>query len=356
MWRNRKLLAILMVTTMLMAILVLAGCGDSTADSETPVEEPTEHTVTDMAGRTVTVPTEINKIANFGSVGVQNAFIELMGEGSKICHDMPARFTKNDNWKLQYEFAPQIKGAPLFEDANGEVLIEVVLENEPDVCFSMSKETIELLEENGLTTVYFEWNEVEDVKTAVTLMGEVLGKQDTAEDYIEYFDSKVAKARDLTKKLGEEDKKTVLYGSVTEFSQPHVIAEWWIPLAGGISVTDNERTEDKFTYTLEDILKWDPDVIVSTAEKQIEELETDSRFDNVTAVKNDEIYAIPTVAHVWGNRTVEQPLTVFWMMNKLYPELMTREDLSEEIQYFYAHFFKYEMSDEQIAEIIDGKK
>jgi iron complex transport system substrate-binding protein len=347
--RNSKLAV---VAAVIMLLSSLAGCGQN--EPAPPAEVATEQTITDMAGRSVTLPIEINKIGTFGSVGVLNAFVELMGEGSKICHDMPPSFTRNDNWKLQYEFAPQIKGAPVFEDANREVLMEVVLENTPDVCFAMTKETVQLLEENGLNAVYLSWTQDEDVKEAVTLMGQIFSKQEIAEDYIEYFDGMVAKAQDLTKDLGE-NKKTVLYGSITEFTQPHVIAEWWIPYAGGVSVTAEDITGEKLTYTLEDMLKWNPDVIVVTAKAQIEEIKADSRFADITAVKNDAIYTIPTVAHVWGNRTVEQPLTIFWMMNKLYPELLPAEDLADEIRYFYSHFFLYEMSDEQIAEIINGK-
>lgn len=311
-----------------------------------------ERTITDMAGRTVTIPAQIEKIGTFGSVGVLNAFVELMGEGSKICNDMPESFTKNDNWKLQYEFAPQIKGAPIFE-ANKEISMETVLATKPDVCFTMTKETAELLEKNGISAVYLAWSEIDDVKKAVTLMGEVLNKQETAEDYIKYFDEKLARAQELTK--GIADKKTVLYGSVTTLTQPHKIAEWWIAQAGGVSVTDDGRKEDTLTYTLEDLLKWNPQAMILTDKAQIAEIEGDSRFANVTAVKDKALYVTPTVAHVWGNRTVEQPLTIFWAMNKLYPDIMSRDELTKEIKYFYSHFFLYEMSDAQIAEIIDGK-
>ncbi|MDR0925380.1 MAG: ABC transporter substrate-binding protein [Hungatella sp.] len=333
------------------AVTVTSEAPSSQADSaeQTPAAE---RTITDMAGRTVTIPVQIEKIGTFGSVGVLNAFVELMGEGSKICNDMPENFTKNDNWKLQYEFAPQIKGAPIFE-ANKEIAMETVLAAKPDVCFTMTKETAELLEKNGISAVYLAWSEIDDVKKAVTLMGEVLNKQETADDYIKYFDEKLARAQELTKDI--TDKKTVLYGSVTTLTQPHKIAEWWIAQAGGISVTDDGRKEDTLTYTLEDLLKWNPQVMILTAKSQITEIEADSRFANITAVKDKAFYVTPTVAHVWGNRTVEQPLTIFWTMNKLYPEIMTRDELAREIKYFYSHFFLYEMSDAQVSEIIDGK-
>ncbi|HAQ39804.1 MAG TPA: ABC transporter substrate-binding protein [Clostridiales bacterium] len=324
---------------------------NSVDDNAEKPAEPTERVVTDMAGRTVAIPDEINSIATFGANGVLNAFVELMGEGSKICHDMSPSFTKTDKWKYQYVFAPQMKGAPVFEDANREVIIETVLQNKPDVCFTMTKDTAEYLEQNGLTVVFLSWSDLDDVKKAVNLMGEVLNKKDIAADYIEYFDKMVAQAEKLTENIGDKQKK-VLYGNVIELSQPHRIAEWWITRAGGKSVTDNGRTEETFKYTLEDLLQWNPDVMVVTAKKQIKEIKEDSRLSEINAVKNNEIYYIPTVAHVWGNRTVEQPLTIYWTMNKLYPEIVTDEMLAKEIKYFYSHFFLYELSDDQVEEIM----
>jgi iron complex transport system substrate-binding protein len=347
----KRKLAFLMAIVML-SMSLLAGCASNVPANSITL---TEITVTDMAGRTVTLPSEINSIATFGAIGVINTFVESMGCGDKICNEMTPRFTKSDKWKMQYEFAPQIKGAPVLQNADDAILMEEVLELKPDLCLVMSKDLIEPLEKNGLNVIYFEWKQTEDVKTAVTLMGEVLGKQEIAADYIKYFDKMVAKAGDLTASLQKDDKKTVLYGNITKLSQPHVIAEWWIAAAGGISVTDNGRDGGaSFDYTIEDLLVWNPEVMIVTDKKMINEIKQDSRFKDVTAVKNDEIYYIPTVAHVWGNRTVEQPLSVFWTLYKLYPDLITYDELSEEIEYFYSHFFNYDLSDEQIASIINS--
>ncbi len=87
--------------------------GETAAETEKAAESSDTVTVTDMAGREVTLPAQINSIATFGSIGVINAFVELMGYGDKICNDMTASFTKSDKWAMQYQFAPQIKGAPV---------------------------------------------------------------------------------------------------------------------------------------------------------------------------------------------------------------------------------------------------
>lgn len=360
----KRIIALLMMALML--AVALAGCAPAAApvveapaaapatEPAPPANEPrADFTVTDMAGREVTIPGEVKSIATFGANGVLNAFVELMGAGNQLCNQMAANFTKSDKWKMQYEFAPQIKDAPLLVNADGDLLIEEVLKLAPDLCVTMTKETAEQLGENGVACIYLEWKKIEDVKTAVNLMGEVLNKADIAADYLAYFDTMVKEASDLAKTVADADKKTVLYGNVTKLTQPHVIAEWWIAAAGGKSVTSGASSGESLTYTQEDLLLWNPEIMIVTERAMIDELKADKLLSDVAAVKSSSIYYIPTVAHVWGNRTVEQPLTIFWTMNKLYPQLVSDDMLAEKISYFYSHFFKYDLSADQLAEIMD---
>lgn len=333
---------------------VQAPAAEPAAEPAAPADEPrADFTVTDMAGREVTIPGEVKSIATFGANGVLNAFVELMGAGNLLCNQMAPNFTKSDKWKMQYAFAPQIKDAPLLVTPDGDLLIEEVLKLQPDLCITMTKETAEQLGQNGLSCIYLEWKKTEDVKTAVNLMGQVLNKEDIAADYLAYFDAMVQEAADLTAGLTDANKKTVLYGNVTKLTQPHVIAEWWIAAAGGKSVTSEMNSGESLEYTQEDLLLWDPQVMIVTERSMIDELKSDKLYSDVAAVKTGSIYYIPTVAHVWGNRTVEQPLTIFWTINKLYPEIVSDDMLAEKISYFYSHFFKYDLSGEQLAEIMD---
>ena len=187
-------------------------------------------------------------------------------------------------------------------------------------------------------------------------MGKVLGKQDVAEDYLAYFDNMIAEAESLTADIPEAGRKTVLYGSITNFSQPHIIAEWWISETGGISVTNDSRPSTaSYNYTAEDVLLWDPDILLVSGRNQIEELTANNMFAGLTAVQNGDIYCVPTVGHAWGNRTVEQPLTIFGTINKLYPELVSDEYLGKKIYDFYDRFFNYQLTDEQLAVYVEGK-
>lgn len=261
-----------------------------------------------MAGRTVELPEQVERIGTLGAVGVLNALVEVMGAGPLIVNRMPGNFARGDRWKMQYQFAPQIAHGPLFESDSRELLVEDLLRARPDV----------------------------------------------SARYLKYFNDKLAEAETLTASLAPERRPTVLYGNPLQFSQPHQIAEWWIERAGGRSVTAGSPVRSGLRYGLEDLLAWNPEVMILMNPKDAEEMTRTEGFEELKAVKNRAFHYIPTVAHTWGNRTVEQPLTVLWAMSKLHPDLMPRSRLAEEIRYFYRTFVLYELSDEQLAAIIDG--
>jgi iron complex transport system substrate-binding protein len=347
--RGKKILSLALVSLVLWSGSLVREAGAAPSSPQDARE------VVDMAGRAVSLPQEIKRIGTLGPVGVLNAFVELMGEGSKIYNQMPASFTRNDQWAMQYEFAPQIASGPLFESGNQELLIENIIAAGVDVCFVMNKSTAQILEDKGIACVYLEWKAQDDVAKAVTLMGEVLKKEDVAQKYIRYFDEKLEQAKRLTSGLSENERVKVLYGNPITFFQPHIIAEWWIAAAGGLSVTDDGRKEETLTYTMEDVLAWNPDVMILSSASLIKEIEDNPTYSGIAAVQKKAFYVIPTVAHVWGNRTVEQPLTILWTVNKLYPNLMPYDKLKDEIKYFYKTFYLYDLSDEQIDRRVEGK-
>lgn len=331
----------------------LARADEAKKDFTVGVEDAGDgkHKVTDMAGYEVEIPAEVTSVATFGSVGVLNAFVECMGKGSLIVNQMPQNFTKNDKWAMQYKFAPQIAEGPVVETADG-VDLEATMQLAPDLCITMTNETAEQLNQNGIPCIVLAWKDTEDVKTAVSLMGDVLDCKDVADDYIAYFDEMVAKAADRTKDISDDDARVAcIYGDVESLTNPHIISEWWIEAAGGRSVTKDAHEKNSLEYTMEQLLDWNPAVIFSS-NTDTDAIYADANIADLDAVKEGKVYVVPTVAHVWGNRTVEQPLTVMWAMNKLYPELYTEEELAEDIKYFYSHFFVYEMTDEEIQNII----
>jgi hypothetical protein len=83
--------------TITLSVLGLLLCANLTSQAGT-------RTVTDMAGRTVTVPATINRVVTAGSIAAINASILAMDKGNTIVSNLP----KTDYGRCRYEyfFAP----------------------------------------------------------------------------------------------------------------------------------------------------------------------------------------------------------------------------------------------------------
>jgi iron complex transport system substrate-binding protein len=312
-----------------------------------------ERAVTDMAGRTVKVPDKIGRVGTIGPVPVLNSFVFAVGEAATIANNLPPNLG-GPRWRFQYVVAPGLTAHPIIQSGEGPS-VEGVLQVSPDVVLTMDRPTIDLLERTRVPVIYLAWRQPDDVKAVMRLLGDLYGKQDAAETYCRYFDATIAKVSARTEGLGPDQKPRVLYGSLKRLTQPHRIAEWWIAKAGGISVTDDGRIQEAFNFSIEQVLDWNPEVIIVSSAQEVADAYADARLANVSAIKNRRVHAVPMGVHVWGNRTVEQPLTILWAAKLIHPELFGDVTMPDEVRSFYSSFFKTSLTDAEIAEILEGR-
>ena len=310
--------------------------------------------VTDMAGRKVALPKQVERIVTLGPVPVLNSFIFALGEGEKILNGLPFSFARSPRYKYQTLFAPVLANEPdLQGSGGGHFDIEALLKARPDVILAMDRLTTDSLERRGFAVVFLLWRQPEDVKALMRLVGEVLNREDAAAQYTRYFDDTVKRVGEVVSRIPRKERPKVLFCNVRSLTQPHLIAEWWIETAGGISVTNNGRSIEDFAFSPEQMLAWNPDILLLSSPEDLTEVYEDQRFSVIKAVKSRRVYVAPLAAHLWANRTVEQPLTVLWAAKLFYPERFKNLDLVKEMEYFYGRFFHYRMSDREAREILN---
>lgn len=336
-------------------VLVTSGCGSS--NHATPTAESTgstaTHTITDMAGRSVKLPVEIDRVVTLGSVPVINSFLFALGEGKVIANGLPP-FARNPRWKYQYVFNPAIERQPQTQTADGAPDVEKILQLNPDVVITMSADLIKPLDQVGVPAVVLKWQDAEDVKAVVGLLGKVLGQEERATAYAAYFDQALARVGKVVESIPESDRRTAIYLDPESMSRPHLIAEWYIAQAGGLSVAREETSQETLKLNVEQILAWNPEVIFVDNPAGRDQVLTDPRFAKLAAVKDKQVFSIPIAAHTWGNRTSEQPLTVMWVATKLYPKQFADFDLNAEVRDFYADIYRVNLDDDQVKEIVAG--
>jgi iron complex transport system substrate-binding protein len=311
-----------------------------------------DRVVTDMARRRVALPPRIERVVTLGSLPVLNSFVFTMGEGRTLLNGL-ADFAR-PHWKYQTLFAPNLAGAPPMQLPNREPNVEAILLARPDVVLTMHRESIAPLEARGVRVIFLAWREPEDVKACMTILGEVFGKPEVAARYRQYFDATLTRVAEALRPVTTEERPRVLYMQPGTLTQPRLIAEWWIAAAGGISVTDDGRTAESRTFSLEQVLFWDPDILIVTDPKDVTLVGNDRRFRQLKAVRKGAVHVVPVGAHTWSNRTAEQPLTVLWAAKTFHPARFAALDLAAETASFYREFFGYTLSREEVHEILSG--
>ncbi len=76
----------------------------------------------------------------------------------------------------------------------------------------------------------------------------------------------------------------MLYFSPKTLTQHQLVAGWWIPTADANSPTNNGRTEESFTFSLEQPLRWNPDVRVVTTPDELTQAYAAARLGSVKAM------------------------------------------------------------------------
>jgi iron complex transport system substrate-binding protein len=344
-----------------LAVCICGMCwvGASTVQSQPHAVNVISQTrsVIDMAGRQVTIPRNVLRVATVGSVPVINSYLCALGEGRRIVNGLP-RFARTKRFRLQTAIAPHLARQPVLQGQNYAVNTEVLLRLRPDVVITMSSDAFaaKALESIGIPVIFLEWRDSSDVKANMKLLGDVLDCAPKCDRYLKYFDAAISRVRRALNGVSKESRPKVLFFDPNTLTTPLLIADWWIKEAGGVSVTAGVSRLDNIgiSYSYEQILKWDPDILIVSAPEQIARLYQDKRLSTVKAVLNRKVFVIPFGAHPWGHRTAEQPLTVLWAAKLFHPGRFEQVSMEDEVRAFYRDFFDHELSDRDIREILMG--
>jgi iron complex transport system substrate-binding protein len=322
------------------------------------LDRENELTITDMPGRTVTIPGEVNRV------------VTLYPPATKIIYTIaPDKLVGIDSVSVGYEgfreIDPRIEDMPVVGTGSA-VNKEVVLYLSPDVIITVprsgSSSPDKLQETLRVPFICVNPQDYDGIKKAYQLLGVVLGEEDRAEELVSYYDENVNYITDKTSLIPEDEKVRVYFagggpegGSVLTTVGKNFIWHYNINLAGGINVAEN-LTGNFNTVSIEQVIRWDPDVIITgRAESAYEEILSDPKWQDISAVRNGSVYVVPYYTHTWGYPTSEWIMGTMWLADRLYPEIVDL-DMTVETKEFYSKFFRCDLSDEEVYEILHPQK
>ncbi|MFX4262138.1 ABC transporter substrate-binding protein [Pelotomaculum propionicicum] len=358
---TRKSSLVLILTACLLVLLLVAGCAkdNPSGNGAGAPEKQGAVTVTDFIGRQVAVPDKVERI------GCLYAFsghvVAMLGRGDDIVAVVEG--LKRD--VIMRELYPGI-GDALVPASGGAVNLEELIKARPDLVFIRTETAANegeksKLENSGIPYMVIDYRNMKEQMFIIEMIGQAVGEKERALKYNEYYQRCIDRVQERVKDI-PLDERVRVYHSVNEATRTdarNTLPADWTQAAGAINVSVNEELkflEDKYFAGLEQILLWDPDVIIVNEAGVADYIMTNTQWSSLSAVKNNKVYQMPVGISRWGHPgSLETPLAILWTAKTLYPELFSDIDLLAETKYFYREIFNYPISDQVAAQVLSGK-
>ena len=353
--KTQKLLALFLALVM---TLSLAACGNqANTPADDSADTPAETRVfTDSTGREVTVPTQIDKVAVSGPL----AQIVLFA----LCPDKLVGVANEWDESAQQFLDEKYYNLPLLGQlygGKGELNLETLLSSEVQVVIDVgeAKSTIVedmdgLQEQTGIPFVHID-AKLATMDETYTVLGDLLGMADEAKALADYCRSTYDKVAAIA---DGAEKANLLYitgdAGLNVIAQGSFHAEVIDMLSNNLAVVDEPSSKGSGNEVdLEQILTWNPDVILFAPGSIYSTVDEDADWQSITAIQNGAYYEVPMGPYNWMGfpPSVQRLLGMQWMAKVLYPDAVDYDMYQVASEYFQM-FYHCELSQAQYDALV----
>lgn len=214
---------------------------------------------------------------------------------------------------------------------------EKVLSLEPDLVIAnkgMNEKMAKLLEDNGIPAIVIDMKGYESVKNELRVFAQVTGEKEKAEQIIADMDKKISDIQAKLPKDATAHKRVAILHSTAQGLSVQLdgsiagsIAKMlgWENVASGM--TPLEKNPDAAPYSLETLVKQNPDVLFITSMGSLkdikknmdEEMEKNPAWKSIPAVENHLVYYLPQNMFLLSPG-IHYPEAVEYMAKLIYPK------------------------------------
>ncbi|MFW5885833.1 MAG: ABC transporter substrate-binding protein [Halanaerobium sp.] len=294
-----------------------------------------DRSFTDMMGREITVPDEVNRVVTTYKSATQ--FVLALNAGDRLV----GVSAKTDKQPLFVNLKPELKDLPQVGSKRNGINLETTLSVEPDLVILYphrdAVETAEKLEEQGVTALIINPESLEQIRETTELLGKVLNKEKQAEEVLAAYN----KIDNLTKKTAElsDSEKKKIYFANSEFTDSvgsEMMQTALIENAGGINPAA-ELKSGFITVSAENILDWNPELVIVSQyfNGDLDKLAEENKYQNISAFKNNELYRVPSKLEPWDFPSPSSFIAQLWLAQKAYPAEYQDLNYQKEVNQFY---------------------
>ena len=370
--KHRQLLALFIC--LVMSVSLLTGYSETKAATEEPTQsakqDATQETaetreITDMAGRKVTVPTAENIESVFSAGPVAAIFLYMVAPDKLLGWNYELNDVEKSIILDKYQDLPNFG---MGDAVNYEAVIAAnptIAINSGKINDTMVSDCDALSESLGIPVVAVD-NELNNSAEAFRFMGELLGVEDHAEELAQYAEQVFTDINALSD-IPEEKKVSVYFGNGEDSLETAPRGSQHAQILDAINavnVADLELGDgSRVQISAEQLLAWDPDVIVVNGEPKAdksgssaaEDILSNLDYASLKAVQDQKVYGTPNAPFSWVDRPAgpNRLIGMRWFSALIYPEYI-KCDINEEIHKFFDLFYHVDLSDEQLENVLKG--
>lgn len=334
----KKLISFLLALSMMLS---LTACGQAEKTEGNNSSVTSGHyplTVTDQAGREVTIETEPQRIVT--AYYITSSLL--------IALDLDERIVgiENDPEKraIYGLSAPKLLDLPQIGTAK-ELDVEAVMALEPDLLVlpMKLKNTVPTLEELGLTVLLVDPEDQQRLNGMIQLVGQAANRNELATKLLDWISKQ---QQFLAETLQDVETPTVYLAgnsSMLKTAGDAMYQADMIRLAGGSNVAG--AIEDTYWAEIdyEQLLVWNPEYIILAAEATytVDDVLNDPNLADCKAVVNGNVYRLPNQAEAWDSPVPGSILGAFWLANLLHPEQLNEAESIARMNEFYETFYHF---------------
>ena len=317
--------------------------------------------ITDMAGRNVALPSEINK--TYSTAGSVTILLYMLAPDKMIGWNSMNGTTKYMNSK--YSSLPVLGGGEGQDGGQGTANYETIISKGPDVVFighGGDNDTINRVQQKfgAIPAIDVEGdNNLSNIVPSIQFMGTVLGNQNQSDELVNFYETVLKQVNTTVATIPDSEKKKVYYArssdGLTTFAADSPQTQL-ITICGGKSVVQAPVSSGGMAVSMEMVIEWNPDVIITSSSEFYNTVYTNSLWQSINAVKNKQVYLVPQDPFNWfesppGANTI---LGIPWTAKVLYPDKFENLDINNLTKEFYSKFYHYNLTDAQVSNILNS--
>lgn len=349
----KKLITLMLALCLLVS--AMAGCSAQTGQSAEKTRE-----FTDSTGRTVTLPEKIDSIAISGPLS-QVYIIPLAGD---MLVGVSNAYAVDAARYLPAYLSEKTEIGQLY-GGKGEMDLESLLAAAPDVVIdigepkgSMAEDLDSLTQQTGIPFIHIDAT-VATAQDAYRTLGTLLGREEKGEELAQWCENTYAEICAMMERVDADSaRKDILYclgdKGVNVLAQGSFHAETINLLGNNVAVVEDVVSSGAGNEVdLEQILIWDPEVIIFAPDSCYAQVGDSAQWQELAAIANGDYYMTPYGPYGWLSSppSVQRYLGMLWLGELLYPEY-TPYDLREAVTEYYKLFYDCDLTEEMYQELL----